>query len=136
MIANQLNSRLVRRYGSDTLMRGGTVLAALAGGWTACAAWLGWGGLYGLVVPLFLFISAAGLIVANSIAGALRNVPQQAGAVSALIGAIQYGSGIAGSALVGLLADGTPRPMAFTIAAMGFGSVLCAWGLVQSPRAS
>lgn len=34
--------------------------------------------------------------------------------------------GIAGSALVGLLADGTPRPMAFTIAAMGIGSLLCA----------
>jgi len=46
-----------------------------------------------------------GFIVANSIAGALSIFPERAGAVSALIGAIQYGTGIIGSALVGVLLD-------------------------------
>jgi DHA1 family bicyclomycin/chloramphenicol resistance-like MFS transporter len=132
MAVNQVNVRLVQRFGSDRLLRCGTIVAAIAGTWTAGAAWSD-GGLYELVVPLFLFISAAGLIVANSLAGALRDRPQQAGAVSALTGAIQYGSGIAGSALVALLADGSPRPMAYIIAAMGLGAALCAWVLVQWP---
>ena len=93
----------------------------------ALAAWTGWGGLAGLVAPLFLFVSAAGFIIANSIAGALAGFPERAGAVSALVGALQYGSGILGSALVGLFADGTPWPMGWVIAACGLGSFACTW---------
>ncbi len=73
------------------------------------------GGLAGLVVPMFLFVSATGLISANAVAGALADHPAQAGSVSALFGTIQYGTGILGSALVELLTDGTPRPMGFVV---------------------
>ncbi len=58
MITNLLNSGLVRRLGSDRLMRIGTVSAALAGMLLAVDARTDWGGLMGLVIPLFLFISA------------------------------------------------------------------------------
>ena len=44
--------------------------------------------------------------------------------VSALVGALQYGSGIAGSGLVGAFADGTPWPMGWVIALSGIGCVL------------
>ena len=70
-------------------------------------------------MPLFLFVSATGFIVANSIGGALAGFPQRAGAVSALVGAIHYGAGIVGSALVGGFADGTPWPMGWVIALAG-----------------
>jgi DHA1 family bicyclomycin/chloramphenicol resistance-like MFS transporter len=103
---------------------GGTILAALAALAVAVTARFGWGGLWGLVVPLFLFVTSTGFIVANSITGALADFPERAGAVSALIGAIQYGSGIAGSGLVGFFADGTPWPMAWVIALTGIGSLL------------
>jgi DHA1 family bicyclomycin/chloramphenicol resistance-like MFS transporter len=58
--------------------------------------------------------------------------------VSALIGAIHYGSGIIGSALVGAFADGTPWPMGWVIALAGIGSLLCARLLVSAaaPAAS
>ena len=130
MLTNQINSRLVMRLGSDRLMRAGTIGAAIAGILLALDARTGWGGLTGLVIPLFLFISATGFIVANSIAGALGSFPERAGSMSALIGAIQYGTGITGSALVGLFADGTPWPMGCVIALMSIGSVLCAMLLV------
>lgn len=116
-------------------MRLGTVLAALAGVWLPVDASSGWAGLTGLVLPLFVFVGAAGLIVANSIVGALSGFPQVAGSVSALVGALQYGTGILGSGLVGALADGTPRPMALVIATFGLASVVCAFWLVKSPRA-
>ena len=89
-------------------------------------------------MPLFVFITATGFIVANSISGALADFPQRAGAVSALVGAIQYGSGIIGSALVGAFANGTPAPMGCVIAIAGVGSVLCAWLLVPAhiPKAA
>jgi DHA1 family bicyclomycin/chloramphenicol resistance-like MFS transporter len=98
----------------------------------AVTAWTGWGGLAGLVVPLFVFVSATGLIVANSIVGALAGAPQRAGAVSALVGAVQYGSGIVGSALVGGFADGTPWPMGCVVALAGIGSAACAWLLLPA----
>lgn len=42
--------------------------------------------------------------------GALHDFPTRTDAVSALIGAVQYGSGMIGSGLVGAFADGTPGP--------------------------
>ncbi|RUN78313.1 Bcr/CflA family efflux MFS transporter [Sphingomonas sp. TF3] len=125
MGANLLNAGAVRRHGSDRLLRLGTVLAAIAALAVAIDARTGFGGLLGLVVPLFVFAGSTGFIVANSIAGALALAPERAGAVSALVGAIQYGSGIAGSALVGGFADGTPWPMGAVILACGIGSLAC-----------
>ena len=104
------------RLGGDRLLAAGTSGAAIAGIALAFQTWLGWGGLWSLAVLLFLFASATGFIVANSIAGAMAGFPDRAGAVSALVGALQYGSGILGSALVGAFADGTPWPMGLVMA--------------------
>ncbi|EER61781.1 drug resistance transporter, Bcr/CflA subfamily [Acidovorax delafieldii 2AN] len=134
MATNVLNARLVTRFGADRLLVAGALIAAVAGIACAVVAWTDWGGLWGLLLPLFVFISCTGLIVANSVAGALAEFSLQAGSVSALVGALQYGSGIAGSGLVGLFADGTPRPMGWVIALAGIGSLLCAKSLVQAPR--
>lgn len=38
-----------------------------------------------------------------------------------MLGAVQYGSGMIGSALVGLLANGTPKPMGLVMALAGVG---------------
>ncbi|MDE4909203.1 multidrug effflux MFS transporter [Methylobacterium sp. 092160098-2] len=126
MAANLLNARLVRRTGGERLLTLGTLGAALAGLAVALAAWTGWGGLVGLVTSLFLFITATGFIVANSIAAALDTFPERAGAVSALVGSLHYGSGILGAGLVGAFADGTPWPMGLVIALAGIGSASCA----------
>jgi MFS transporter, DHA1 family, multidrug resistance protein len=136
MVGNLVNAKAVPRFGSDRLLLAGTVLAAVAGLTVALAAWFDLGGLWGLAVPLFVFVAATGFIVANSISGALADFPDRAGAVSALVGAFQYGSGIFGSALVGIFADGTPRPMGWVIAATGLGSAICAYALGRQPRAA
>ena len=124
MAANIFNSRLVSKFGYDRMLLIGTMMSALSAMLVAGAARTEWGGLWGLVVPLFVFVSTTGLVVANSITGALADFPEQAGAVSALIGALQYGSGIAGSAMVGAFADGTLWPMGWVIAVAGIGSLL------------
>ncbi|MBV1702692.1 MAG: multidrug effflux MFS transporter [Hyphomicrobiales bacterium] len=126
MLANIVNARLVMRLGSDRLMAWGTALAAVSGIAIAITARTDLGGLGGLLLPLFLSVSSTGFIVANSIAGAMSGFPERAGAVSALIGAAHYGSGILGSALVGIFADGTPLPMGWVIAVCGVGSFVCA----------
>jgi MFS transporter, DHA1 family, multidrug resistance protein len=132
---NILNTRLVPRYSMDSILVGGTSVAAVAGIVLATTAFTDWGGLWGLFVPLLLFVSVTGFIVPNSIAGAMVDFPDQAGAVSALVGALQYGTGIAGSGLVGAFADGTPWPMGGVIAVTGIGSMLCALLVVPRGRA-
>jgi len=131
MAANFINGRLVMRHGGILLLRIGSAGAMLTGLGAALTASFGYGGLLGLVLPLLLFTAANGFINANAISGALAGFPQRAGAVSALVGAIQYGSGIFGAALVAAFADGTPRPMAWVIACGGVGSAVCAWCLVS-----
>jgi DHA1 family bicyclomycin/chloramphenicol resistance-like MFS transporter len=128
-----VNARVVMRYGTVRMLRLGTSLAAIAGVVLGVTAWTGWGGLAGLVAPLFVFIGVTGFIIANSIAGALSLFPRRAGTVSALVGAIQYGSGMAGSALVAVFADGTPWPMGCVVAVSGTGAAACAWLAVRGP---
>ncbi|PLX94938.1 MAG: Bcr/CflA family drug resistance efflux transporter [Desulfuromonas sp.] len=124
MLANMLNRHLVGRYSYDRVLLFGALFAMGFGLWAGVVAYSGWGGLWGLVVPLFLFVSTTGLIVANAITGALSDFPQRAGAVSALTGAVQYGSGIFGSGFVGLWADGTPWPLGLVVALSGVGCLL------------
>ncbi|MCB8881767.1 multidrug effflux MFS transporter [Acidisoma cellulosilytica] len=133
MATNVINARIVARFGGTRLMRMGTAVAAVSALVIGLDAWTGWGGLAGLALPLFVFIGIAGFIVANAIAGALMQSPERAGTVSALVGAIQYGSGIISSGLVGAFADGTPWPMGGVILLCGLGSLACAWLLVPAP---
>lgn len=135
MASNMVNARLVARFGVDAMLRGGTVLAAVFGLGVGLVGATDLGGLAGLVAALFLFASATGLIVANSIAGAMDLYPDRAGTVSALVGALQYGSGIFSSALTGALADGTPMPMSAIILVTGIASCACALAIGRAVRA-
>jgi DHA1 family bicyclomycin/chloramphenicol resistance-like MFS transporter len=133
MATNLINACVVARVGGDRLLRGAAGVAAFAGVALAVTSRTGWGGLAGLVAPLFVFISTTGFIIANAIVGALATAPRRAGAVSALVGAAQFGAGVIGAALVGAFADGTPWPMGWVIALAGLGTAACAWLL---PRPS
>ena len=96
-----LNANLVGRFGGDRLDAcAGAVAAALAGAAVALAARMGWGGLMGLVIPLFVFVFTTGFIVANAMNRCPGHLPAVCRSVSALVGATQYGTGILGSALV------------------------------------
>jgi DHA1 family bicyclomycin/chloramphenicol resistance-like MFS transporter len=135
MAANLVNSRLVMRLGADRLLRFGAVVAALSGVALALDAHFGWGGLIGLVVPLFFYISMLGFIVANSVAGALSAFPHKAGTASALVGACHYGAGVVSSAMVGWFADGSPWTMGWIIGLCGAGTFVST-GLLTRPAAA
>jgi DHA1 family bicyclomycin/chloramphenicol resistance-like MFS transporter len=127
MATSFLNGRLVARFGVDRLLRLGAIVAAFAGVASGVAAWTGYGGLSSLAILLLAYFATAGLIIPNSISGALMDYPDRAGAASALIGALQYGSGIFGSALVGTLSNAKLWPLGSVVALGGLGSATCAW---------
>lgn len=134
MVLNFVNTRLVTRWGADRLFRFGAWFAALSGIVLAIDAGLGIGGISGLALPIFCYMSVSGFIVANSVASALAIFPRQAGTASSLVGAMHYGSGVFSAALLGWCADGTPWTMGWIVALGGVGCLVFAlWqGRIQS----
>jgi len=70
-------------------------------------------------LPIFLAVSAQGLILGNATALALAAVPQHAGTGSAALGALQFGVGAAVAPLVGLGGAHTAVPLAVTMVICG-----------------
>ena len=113
-----VNRRLVSLFRLDQLLRSASVIAALA--MLVCVALVeaNIGGLWGIVVPVFVYFSMNGIIAASATAAALDGVERHlAGSATALIGSLQYGSGIVSSLLLAALADGTPRVLVVTMGA-------------------
>ncbi|QDH14074.1 multidrug effflux MFS transporter [Formicincola oecophyllae] len=133
MVANTLNTRLLPRWGHGAVLKVGAGLAALSGLALVVQTATGLGGLAGLVAGNLAYQFCSGLVIANAIAGALEGHPRAAGAVSALSGAFQYGSGMVGTALLGWFANGTPQPMAWLMGLGGVGCLACAL-LVKAQR--
>ncbi|MFJ5470785.1 multidrug effflux MFS transporter [Pectobacterium carotovorum] len=111
-----VNRRLVQRYSLERLLKFAVLIAAAASFILVIGTKLHIGGIILIVVSVFVFFSMNGIIAATSTAAALDAVPNMAGSASALIGSLQYGSGIISSLLLALLSDGTPWTMAWIIA--------------------
>lgn len=79
-----------------------------------------WGaGVLILVLPMILQFLGAGLVMPNSVAGAIAPFPDRAGSASAMLGFVQMAGAATSGALVGLLHDGTSLPMIAVILACG-----------------
>ncbi|WP_375434989.1 Bcr/CflA family multidrug efflux MFS transporter [uncultured Hymenobacter sp.] len=114
--ASQLNNRLLRRFTYQQILRGATLVSVLAGGVLLGLASTGWGGIYGITLPLFVVVSSVGLTSPNATAGALQQYAQQAGSASALFGTLMYSCGAGAALAVSALANGTVVPMAAVMA--------------------
>ena len=106
-----INRSWVTRFSLDNLLRGATAFAAIALVILCGLFYAGIGGIYSIIIMVFFFFSMNGTVAANSTAAALDGVPEIAGSASALIGSLQYGSGIISSLLLAWLSKGTPETM-------------------------
>jgi len=110
--ASQVNPWLVGRLGPDRVLRLATrafLLATAAMFGFALSG--GWGGWLPLAGCAFVAMSSQGFIMPNAVVGALQRHAGHAGSASALMGTMQFGLGAVAAAAVGLLSDGTARPM-------------------------
>ncbi|EJL82260.1 multidrug effflux MFS transporter [Pantoea sp. GM01] len=126
MAVSMVNRRLVHRYPLESLLKMAVTTATLAALILALSAKLDFGGILMIILPVFVFFSMNGIIAATSTAAAMDTVPNMAGSASALIGSLQYGSGIISSLLLALLSDGTPWTMAWIIALFTVASAVMA----------
>ena len=116
-------SRLVMRRGIPAMIRRGARLAFIAGVIMAALAAADVSHWAAVVVPTALFLFAASFVLPHTTAAALTPFPQSAGAASSLMGAIQFAIGAGVSALLGVLFDGSMRPMIYAMAASGLAAL-------------
>lgn len=120
--ASQLNHRLLARRLPAFVLARATVATCAAGALLVLIAVTGAGGLWAVAGALFAFVGSLGFINPNAIALAMEEQGQRAGLASALLGSIQFAIAALASSLVGLLNDGSARPMAAVMAACAVAS--------------
>ncbi len=113
---SQINPALVSRYGLARVISF-AVLSLLA----ACILLAGLAlhplGPFALAAALLATECGFGLLTPCALVGALSRHQAHAGSASALFGTLQYTGGAAAGLLVGVLEDGSARPMAFLMLA-------------------
>jgi MFS transporter, DHA1 family, multidrug resistance protein len=128
-----VSARLVPRVGIDRTIGVGLVFY-LAGGLTLlAAAAAGARHPAAVVAPMALFQFGNGMVMPNTVAGAIAPFPHMAGAASALAGFLQMVAGSLSGIVLGRLHDGSARPMAALVAGAALGAA-AAFGLVWTGR--
>jgi len=115
---NQLNPILVNRFGVAPVITIAAGILLLACALLAAVAWFTTGPLP-IMAGLLLSEAGFGLLLPCAMVGALSRHQAHAGSASALLGTLQYGGGAIAGLAMGVLADGTARPM-------GVAMLLCA----------
>ncbi|MCE9664738.1 multidrug effflux MFS transporter [Halomonas sp. M5N1S17] len=114
------SGRYSHRLGRDRLLLLATLCCALAGSIMAGLAVAGIYAPWAVIGPHILFLVGFGIVMPQSMSGALAPNPQCAGAASSLFGFLQMTIAALAGALVGQFHDGTSRTMAISI---GLGGV-------------
>ena len=109
----QINPALIHRFGAARVLRVAVRLFLAATLLLTVLAFAGGvGGIAGVFVPILLGMSTLGFIMPNTAVGALSRHANQAGSASALMGTVQFIFAAISGSLMGVLTDGTARPMA------------------------
>ena len=127
----QVNGYLIPRFGPARLLSAGTVAFAVGSFGLVLTASTGLGGVIGFVIPVFVAISALGLMLPNTSALALASFPDVAGSASALLGCIQFSFAALAAAMMGAMHAESAMPVAVMIAGGSALAALVRWGLAR-----
>ena len=111
MILSAINRRIVSAIRLDKLLRYASLFSAIAVVVVMILMMAGYTSLLLIVVGCFLFFSMNGVIAAVTNALALERAGKMAGSGAALLGAMQYGSGIISSLILTFLPHDSAIPM-------------------------
>ena len=123
---NLINPRLVARLGIGPVISAAAAVLLVGCVGIAVVAFLPAGAAW-LVVLLLICECGFGLVPPSAMVGALSGHRAHAGSAAALLGTLQYVGGAIAGMLVGLLADGTARPMAVAMLLCAAAAALAAW---------
>ena len=134
MVGTTLAARLVMRHGVDSTLGVGASAMAAGGLAMLLAVSFGLTSAASLVLPMALYLAGLGMVLPQSIAGAMTPFPERAGAASALLGFVQQSLAALCGAAVGALLGTSAWPLAGAVAGMGC-ATLGLWILTRALRA-
>jgi len=133
MVGSTFAARLVVRIGLDGIIGIGGVTLTVGGLAMVASLALGLTSAMSLVFPMAIYLAGLGMVMAQSIAGAMTPFPQRAGSASALLGFVQQSVSAICGAVVGSLLGQSAWPLAAAVAAMGCTTLLL-WIVTRSVR--
>jgi DHA1 family bicyclomycin/chloramphenicol resistance-like MFS transporter len=122
---------LGRKLLPDQILLRGVGLCMASGALMAGLALTGVFHITAVMIPQILFMAGVGMVLPQTMSGALANFPQMAGAASALFGFVQMTLAALIGMLVGHLHTGTSLVMALTIAGCGLAALIAYLGIVR-----
>ena len=120
-----LNGRLVKKVGILPMLRLALLFAGLASGLLLLSGTTGWGGLWGVVVPVVLYIGPMGVVGTNTTSHLLGFFPENAGTAAALAGSFRFAGGALAGMAVNALPATSPLPMTAVMACCGLSALIC-----------
>ncbi len=134
MTGSTLSARLTHRFGLDGILGIGGGAVAFGGLAMVAAVALGLTSAASLVLPIAIYLAGLGMVLPQSIAGAMTPFPERAGAASSLLGFVQQSVAALFGAIVGLLLGKTAWPLAAGVAVAGCTTLLL-WIATRAVRA-
>ena len=130
---SQLNGWLLKRHASRKILNVSLPILAVVAVAMGIAAVVE-APLWGVLIPLFAYISTLGLVFPNAMAGALANHQERAGSASAVTGSLQFL--IAGLVSMGVnyVSSYSDYAMAWVISGAGLIAVAC-YTIMRRPEA-
>ncbi len=134
MAGSTLSARLARRLELDAILGWGCLANAAGGLGMVAAVALGMTSALSLVVPMAVYLAGLGMVLPQSIAGAMTPFPERAGAASSLFGFVQQIVAALFGALIGALLGQSAWPLAGGVALAGC-VTLALWLVTRGVRA-
>ena len=133
-LTSQLNPVLLRHFSVRNVLTGAVVGATLASAALLAIGLTGFGGLVGVLVPLALVVSLAGLAIPNTPALALTRHGEAAGTAAAVLGCVQFGVGAVVAPLVGAFGTTSAAPMGGVMLGVTLLAAVLVFGVVRRER--
>lgn len=130
-VGTLLSGRYSHRLGRERLVGLASLICALGGSFMLILALFGVYAAWAVVGPHVLFMVGMGILMPQSMTGALAPNPHCAGSASSLFGFLQMSIAAAIGSAVAQLHDGTSRTMAIVVALGGLMAVASFLGLVR-----
>jgi MFS transporter, DHA1 family, multidrug resistance protein len=135
LLGTWIAARIVTPLGLDRTIGIGSLALALGGLAMLLSPAFAWTSPAALVLPITLYLFGLGLVLPQTVAGALSPFPDRAGAASSLVGFTQQTSAAIIGAVVGHLLGRSAWPLALGVAVMGC-LALALWASTREWRAA
>jgi DHA1 family bicyclomycin/chloramphenicol resistance-like MFS transporter len=128
---SQVNAHLMRWHTPEVVLARARLASVASAAVLVFDAFSGFGGMLGVIIPLYVTLGSFGLVGPNTQAAAMNVDPARAGSISSITGGATFAVGSVISALAGYLHDGTARPLAALILIMIVASSAALYGLAK-----